>query len=317
MPCELTKIITLTPNRHLPFQELYRNPMQNDMTLGLPNGSLQKPTLDLLDKVGMHINLRGRNSEATIEGVKLFKRVIMMRPHDLPTAVMRGMVSCAICGLDWVVEQELQPQFQQQGSAPLVRVQELNYAKSTRKPVRIVLFGRSDSPPLGTPDTPVRISSEYPNITRDMYPQEEVIFSHGSTEVKVAMGLFDYGVGVTETGSSIKAHNLQIVDTLLKSPTVLIARDTIPAIEFFGELLYGALRAENNKMLKLNAGANIKDQLINTLPALQSPTLNQLADGSFAIETVVPRNEITDLIIQLKQIGATGILVHDLDVMLP
>lgn len=292
--------------------------METNLTLGLPNGSLQKPTLDLLSKIGMSVKINGRSSEAIVEGIGLFNRVILMRPQDLPTAVIQGTVSCAICGLDWVLENELHPAFVKAGHPPLVRVQELSYAKVTRKPVRIVVFGRPDSPPLNGSNTPpVRISAEYPNITRNAYANEDIVFSHGSTEVKVAMGLFDYGVGVTETGSSIKAHNLTIVDTLLESPTVLVAHDNIPTIELFGELLYGVLRAENNKLLKMNIDESQKAALIAALPALQSPTVNRLANGSFAIETVVPRNEVADLIIKLRGLGATGILMQDLDIMLP
>ena len=291
--------------------------MNGNLTIGLPNGSLQQPTFELLNKIGMEVTLRGRSSEAVIEGINLFKRVILMRPQDLPIAVMRGTVSCAICGLDCVVEQELELESNQEHVPPLVRVKELNYSRATQQPVRIVTFGREDSLPINDTGGSLRISSEYPNITRNMYQNAEIFFSHGSTEVKVAMGLFDYGVGVTETGSSIKAHDLKIVDTLLRSPTVLIARDTIPAIELFGELLYGALRAENNKIIKMNAGPETKEHLIEALPALQSPTVNQLADGSYAIETVVPRAQMTDLIINLRGLGATGILVQDLDVMIP
>jgi ATP phosphoribosyltransferase len=291
--------------------------MQTNLILGLPNGSLQEPTFELLRKVGIDITLRGRSSEFTIEGVDLFARVIMMRPQDLPMAVALGTVSCAICGLDCVVEQESDPLYRRHSDSPLIRVKALSYSRTTRQPVRVILFGREDSPSLGQADQPVRISSEYPNITRSHYPQEETFFSHGSTEVKVAMGLFDYGVGVTETGSSIKAHNLTIVDTLLESPTVLVAREPNPAIEFFGELLFGVLRAENNKLLKMNVAAERKDGLIAALPALQSPTVNRLANGSFAIETVVANNQITDLIIKLKGEGATGMLVQELEVMLP
>jgi len=291
--------------------------METNLTLGLPNGSLQPATFELLRKIGMEVKLRGRSSEATLDGVTLFKQVIIMRPQDLPMAVLHGTVNCAICGLDWVVEQELDPLFTHGQGSPLIRIQEFDYARATRQPVKIVLYGREDSPPLGQRGKPVRISSEYPNLTRNRYQNEDVFFSHGSTEVKVAMGLFDYGAGVTETGSSIKAHHLKIVDTLLKSPTVLIARQESSSVRFFGELLHGALQAEKNKMIKMNVAKEIKDALIETLPALQSPTVNQLADGSFAIETVVPETQMTDLIIKLKGMGATGILVQDLDVILP
>lgn len=290
--------------------------MQTDLILGLPNGSLQAPTFELLSKIGMAVQLRGRSSEALIDGVTLFKQVVMMRPQDLPMALLRGKVDCAICGLDWVVEQELEARTQDEDSPSILRIQEFSYARSTRRPVRIVIFGRSDSPKIEAGGNPVRISAEYPQIARQHYPQQEIFFSHGSTEVKVATGLFDYGIGVTETGSSIKAHGLKIVETLLTSPTVLIALSQMSEVRFFGELLAGALEAEHNKLIKMNAGATIKDQLIATLPALQSPTINQLADGSFAIETVVSKNQVADLIIQLKSLGASGILVQDLDVMM-
>lgn len=290
--------------------------MRTDLTLGLPNGSLQNPTFELLHRIGVDVKLRGRNSEAVLEGVELFKQVVLMRPHDLPIALMQGKVDCAICGLDWVTEQELDPLHQNGNAWPIISVQTLNYARSTRQPVRVSIFGRPDSPPLGQPGRPVQISSEYPNITRKHYPQEEVFFSHGTTEVKVAMGLFDYGVCIIETGSSIRAHGLEIVDTLLISPTVLIAREDRQEIRYFGQLLQGALEAEQYKLMKMNIIRDKKDTLIDMLPSLDAPTVSLLANDSYAVETVVPKDKITDLVIQIKSIGGTGILVQDLDVIL-
>ena len=257
--------------------------MRTDLVLGLPNGSMQKSTLDLLHRIGMEVRLPERASEASIEGIKLFGKVILMRPQDLPVALFRGKLDCAICGLDCVIERECESELSGDIGASLVRVNELNYGRATRQPVQVIIFGRTDSPPLNREDEPVRISSEYPNLTRKRYPSARVFFSHGSSEVKVATGLFDYGVSVFETGSSIEAHGLEIIDTLLVSPIVLVAREDMPEVRIFGDLLNGCLKAESNTLIKMNAQAAIKDDLIAALPALQSPTVNHLADGSYGV----------------------------------
>ncbi len=285
-----------------------------DLVLGLSNGSLQQPTLELLRKFGMEIKLQGRNGKASLEGMALFKGVVLMRPQDIPVALIQKKIDCGICGLDWVVEQELD---NPEEGTPIIRVKELNYSKVTRQPARIILFGRQNSPPIGQNGTPVRINAEYPNITRNRYPNEQIVFSHGSTEVKVAMDLFDYGVCLTETGSSIRDNGLEIIQDLLVSPTVLIAREHLPEIDFFGELLEGALKAEQHQVIKMNVDRSIKTTVLNTLPALRSPTVNPLADRSFAIETIVKKSQTADLLVHLQTIGATGILVQDINVILP
>ena len=180
-----------------------------------------------------------------------------------------------------------------------------------------MLFGRPDSPPLDASAGPVRVSTEYPHLTRRRYPSLELFFSHGSTEVKVATGLFDYGVCVTETGSSIRDHGLTVVDTLLVSPLMLVAREEIPELRFFADLVNGCLRAETMSLLKMNASPEAKEALIGALPALESPTVNRLADGSYAIETVVGKADLVDLVVKLRSLGASGILVQDLNVILP
>ena len=280
-----------------------------NFTIGLPNGSMQQPTLDLLAQIGIDICPQGRTGQIAIEGFDLFNQAILMRPQDMALALLQKQIDCAICGLDWVIETELE-----QGLPPdkaIKRLTKLPLSRSIKKPASIVVFGRSDSPSLKTPS--VTISTEYPNMTKAAYPNAKLSFSHGSTEVKVALGQFDYGVCLTETGSSLRDNDLHIVNELLITPTVLIARDPVPELLAFGDLLMGALEAERHQMIKLNIDQKSKDQVINLLPALRSPTINTLSDKAYAIETVVPRSRTANLLIQLRTMGATDIVVQNLN----
>jgi len=283
----------------------------------LPNGSLKKPTFGHMSKAGMEVIENPRSFRAEIHGIELFDKVNLMRPMDIPEALARGIIDCGICGLDWVVEYQLGLEKLGIQAPPIIKLAEFNYSRKSRQPVKVVMFGREDSPPIGPMEDARRISSEYPNITEQKYPYESIHFSHGTTEAKVVSGLFDYGVCVTETGSTIEANGLKIVDTLLVSPTVLIARERLPKLILFGRLIEGALIAEDRQSLTMNVGADIKEQVIAILPALKSPTISPEADGSFAIHTVALKKELADLLIELLSLGATGILVQDINVILP
>jgi len=287
------------------------------LDLGLPNGSLEKPTFGLMSKAGMEVVENPRSFRAEIHGIDLFGSVILMRPMDIPEALAKGIIDCGICGLDWVVEYQLGLEKFGVQAPPIIKLAEFNYSRQSRQPVKVVMFGREDSPPIGPMEDARSISSEYPNITEQKYPHEKVMFSHGTTEAKVVSGLFDYGVCVTETGSTIEANGLKIVDTLLVSPTVLIARERLPELELFAGLIAGALMALDNQSLTINVEADAKEQMIAILPALKSPTISPLADGSFAIHTVAPKKGLADLLMKLQSQGATGILVQDINVILP
>lgn len=281
-----------------------------DLTLGLSNGSMQQPTLDLLSKIGLEIRFRGRNSRASLAGLSLFDQVILMRPQDIPTALMQSHTDCGICGLDWIVETELDPSF---AGPTLIRIKSLPYSRAIRQPVTVILFGRPDSPPLGQGS---RISSEFPNLTHKHCPNADISFSHGSTEIKVALGQFDYGVAVTETGASLLDNDLIVYEELLVSPMVLIAREPISQVELFGELLEGALKAEQYQLIKMNMGRKIRDHVLQILPALKAPTINELSDRSWAVETIVQKARTAELLIRLRTLGATDILVQDLNAIL-
>ncbi len=281
-----------------------------NFTFGLPNGSMQGPLCDLLSRIGLDVRPRGRNGQVAMEGLELVDQAVYMRPQDIPAALLKRQIDCGICGLDCVVESELA-----QGSGPdkqIRRLAELHISRETRTPARVVLFGRPDSQPLSQNAT-VTISSEYPAITRARYPDADIDFSHGSTEIKVAMKLFDYGVGVTITGDSLHENGLEIVEEFMVSPIVLIARESRPEFAALGDLMAGALEAENYQLVKLNVDNARRHAVLKTLPARRAPTLSPLSDRACAIETVVPRSQTAGLLIRLRTLGATDIVVQDIN----
>ncbi len=281
-----------------------------NFTLGLPNGSMQAPLCDLLSRIGLDVRPRGRNGQVCVDGLDLFSQAVYMRPQDIPAALLKRQIDCGICGLDCVVETELAQTGE--GETHIQRLQELRISRDTRDPARVVLFGRPDSPPLSQ-DATVTISSEYPAITRDRYPNADIGFSHGSTEIKVAMKLFDYGVGVTITGISLRENGLKIADEFMVSPIVVIARRRIPEFVALGDLMAGALEAENQQLIKLNVDKIHTNAVLEALPALRAPTLSRLSDCASAIETVVPRSQTAGLLIRLRTLGATDIVVQDIN----
>ena len=281
-----------------------------NFTLGLSNGSMEKPLCELFSRLGLDIRPNGRSGQITIDGLDLFSQAVFMRPQDIPLALLEKQIDCGICGLDCVVETE-----RSQNIAPgshIKRLNNLQMSRETRDSARVILFGRPDSPPLSQ-DATITISSEYPEITRSRYPNANISFSHGSNEIKVAMGLFDYGMGVTITGNSLKDNGLYIVEEFMESPIAVIARKSIPEIVALGDLLEGALQAENHQLIKMNVENRFKPDVISALPARRAPTISQLTDRASAVETVVPKSQTTALLIRLRTLGATDIIVQNLN----
>ncbi len=281
-----------------------------NFTLGLPNGSMQQPLCDLLFRVGLDIRPRGRNGQVAIDGLDLFSQAVYMRPQDIPLALLKGQIDCGICGFDCVVETELAQE--SPIDTRIQRLAELNISRDTRDSARVILFGRPDSPPLSQNAT-VTISSEYPAITRDRYSNADIDFSHGSTEIKVAMKLFDYGVGVTITGISLRENGLEIFDEIMVSPIVVIACSRISEFVALGGLMAGALEAENQHLIKLNVDNCRRNAVLDALPARRAPTLSPLSDCASAIETVVPKSQTAGLLIRLRTLGATDIIVQNIN----
>ena len=273
-------------------------------TLAIPNGSLHEVTVELLAKSGIKLIPNGRRFIVELKGSDVFDRALIMRPQDMPEALFDGGVDAAITGYDCLCESGLEN--------VLAIITKLEYSKKTRQPVRIVVLGKNDR--LIDEDN-ILVTSEYPNLTKPIFKKSKIRFSHGGTEQKVAYGKYDYGVCVTETGESVVGNGLKIVKTILTSSTIFAAREVLPEYRYFGELLVGALRSERYRLLKINVMAKDLEGVLNILPALNAPTVSKLADGNFAVETVVEGDKAGNLIVLLKGIKVSGILVCPIDIV--
>ncbi len=284
--------------------------MKKNLTLGVPSGSLFDSTVALLRKVGIEVVANGRNFMAEIRGSDIFSRAIIMRPNDLPLALKNGIVDGIITGLDMCLESGLEKE--------LCIIIELNFSKKSRLPARVVVFCRENDLDEIVDSEEILVSSEYMELARTIFKKAQVFFSTGSTEIKVAMEEFGfrYGVGVVESGKSLRDNNLKIVKVILTTPVIFAVRKESQEFEIFGQMLKGALEAEMYQLVKFNADSKDKDQLIEILPAMESPTINDLADGSIAIETVITKEAITDSIIAIKKVGGRNILVQNLNISL-
>ncbi len=278
------------------------------IVLGLPKGSLQEATFALFKRAGFAVSCSSRSYYPSIDDEEVKCR--LLRPQEMSRYVELGLLDAGICGYDWVYE----------NGSDVVDVCELNYSKATSNPVRWVLAVPNDSKVKTVKDLKgKRISTEALGIVKRYLKangvKADVEFSWGATEVK-APELVDAIVDLTETGSSLRANNLRIVDTILTSTTRLIAnkkawRDKAKRakIEQFKMLLTAALDAQKRVLIKLNAPAKTLEKITAALPALHAPTVNKLNDaGWFAVESVVEERLVRDLVPILKAAGATGII---------
>ena len=276
--------------------------------LGLPTGSLQESTFALFKRAGFTVTCSSRSYIPSIDDPEIKCR--LLRPQEMSRYVELGLLDAGICGYDWVYE----------NGSDVQEVCELNYSKATSNPVRWVLAVPNDSKIKSVKDLEgKRISSEAVGLVKRYLKKNgvraDVEFSWGATEVK-APELVDAIVDLTETGSSLRANNLRIVDTILTSTTRLIAnkkawkdRKKRAKLEQLQMLLVGALDAQRRVLLKLNAPAKKLDKITAALPALHAPTVNKLDDADwFAVESVVEEDKVRDLIPVLRAAGATGII---------
>ena len=278
------------------------------IVLGLPKGSLQESTFALFKRAGFTVTCSSRSYIPSIDDPEIKCR--LLRPQEMSRYVELGLLDAGICGYDWVYE----------NGSDVQEVCELNYSKATSNPVRWVLAVPNDSKIKSVKDLAgKRISSEAVGLVKRYLKQNgvkaDVEFSWGATEVK-APELVDAIVDLTETGSSLRANNLRIVDTILTSTTRLIAnkkawknRAKHAKLEQLKMLLLGALDAQKRVLLKLNAPAKKLAKVTAALPALHAPTVNKLNDADwFAVESVVEERLVRDLIPVLRAAGATGII---------
>lgn len=287
------------------------------IVLGLPKGSLQEATYQMMRKAGFNVSSGSRSYLPKIDDDQMEARLI--RAQEISHYVELGMLDAGITGYDWIVE----------NGSDVVDVQELVYGKQGFRPVRWVLAVPENSDINSVKDLEgKRIATEAVGLTakylKDNNVNAEVEFSWGATEVK-APELVDAIVELTETGSSLRANNLRIVETILSSTTRLIANKTAwedagkrAKIEQLALLLAGALAAEAKVLLKLNAASDTVDTIIDILPSLHAPTVNTLnTDGWVAIETVVDESIVREIIPQLKKAGAEGIIELPLNKVIP
>ena len=283
------------------------------LILGLPKGSLQNATLDLFEKAGWNIYVSSRSYKPTSDDKELELRLI--RAQEIGRYVDHGFLDCGITGKDWIAENR----------ADVEVICDLAYSRASTNPTRWVLVVPEDSPIQNVQDLEgKRIATESVGLTSDFLKSKgvnaEVEFSWGATEVKVPE-LVDAIVDVTETGSSLRANKLRIIDTLMESFPQFVANKNAykdewkrQKLERIGMLLKAAQAARDVVGLKMNVPSEDLDKLLEKLPALRNPTVSKLADDNWvAIETVLEESVVRTLIPELKSLGAEGIIEYPLN----
>ena len=289
----------------------------NKLVLGLPKGSLEQATFLMMEKAGFKIKSGSRSYFPVIDDPDMEGRLI--RAQEISRYVERGTLDAGMTGYDWIVE----------NGSDVVEVADLIYAKQGLRPVRWVVAVPQDSPIRKPRDlNGKRIATEAVGLTRGYLKRHgvkaEVEYSWGATEVK-APELVDAIVELTETGSSLRANNLRILDTVLESTTKLIANKKAwknpwkrAKIEQLALLLRGALAAETRVLLKMNASEKRVAAICRILPALHAPTVNPLGTpGWVAIESVVEEKVVREVMPRLKEAGAEGIIEIALNKVIP
>ena len=284
----------------------------NKLKLGIPKGSLQDATLALFARAGWNIYANGRSYFPSIDDAEI--ECMLVRAQEMARYVEHGALDAGLTGNDWVLENQSDVQ----------RVTSLTYSKQSRTPVRWVLAVPEDSPFQKPEDLAGKtIATELVEFTKRYFAERKipvtVEFSWGATEVKPPM-LADAIVEVTETGSSLRANRLRIIETLMESETQLIANKKAwsdpwkrSKIETLALMLKGAMAAQNQVGLMLNVEKKNLDAVLNVLPALNSPTVSHLRDENWvAVNTILEQSVVRDVIPRLKAAGGAGIVEYPL-----
>ena len=285
------------------------------LKLGLPKGSLQESTFSLFKKAGYGFSVSSRSYFPSTDDNEL--EAMLVRAQEIARYVEEGIFDAGLTGKDWILEND----------AEVHEVMDLCYSKQSMRPCRWILAVPESSPVQSVKDLEgTHIATEAVKMTQSYLEQNgvtaEVEFSWGTTEVKAGIpGLVDAIVELTETGSSLRANRLRIVDTICESTTRFIANKAAWEDDWKREkaenllmLLQGALAAEPKVGLKMNVPRAKIDQVIAKLPALHTPTVsNQLDDAWVALEIIADERVVRDLIPQLKRVGAEGIIEYPLN----
>lgn len=284
------------------------------LKLGIPKGSLQESTIELFRRAGWNIRLPDRSYFPSVDDDEI--SCYLIRAQEISRYVESGVLDLGLTGKDWIMEN---------GSQVTV-LEELVYSKASRKPARWVLAVPEDSPVKKLEDLEGgRVATELVNFTRNVFRQRgvnvEVEFSWGATEAKVLEGLADAVVEVTETGTTLRANGLRIVEELLTTVPQLIANPRAledpwkrKKIEQIRILLRGAIDAYKKVGLKMNVAEDDIPNVVAVLPSLKAPTISKLyGQDWFAIETVVDSEMVRELIPKLQEAGAQGIIEYSLN----
>lgn len=296
---------------------LFSNDMKDIMKklkLGIPKGSLQDATVALFTKAGFRLNVSSRSYFPQIDDVEI--SLVLLRAQEMSRYVEDGTLDCGITGLDWITE----------NGSKVEILSELIYSKATATKVRWVLAVPEESNIHSVKDLAgKRIATEVVGLTKKYLAKNkvkaQVEFSWGATEAKVTTGLVDAIVELTETGSSLRANKLRIVETLCESSTQFIANKKSYQDSWKNKkmhqvimLLKGALAANNMVGLKLNIEEKNLDKILKALPALKNPTVAPLTQaGWVALETVIEESVVRSIIPALKDAGAQGIIEYSLN----
>ena len=285
---------------------------QQILKLGIPAGSLQKATVELFGKAGFHIADSARSYVPGIDDEQI--RLIMLRAQEMSRYVEDGVLDAGITGYDWITE----------NGSDVVEVCELAYSKATSNPARWVLAVPDESPVKAPKDLAGGIiATELVNVTRKYFADKnikvKVEFSWGVTEVKAR--LVDAIVELTETGTSLRANNLRIIDAVVSSTTRFVANKQAWADKFKREkienisiLLNAAIEARGKVGLKMNIKKDNLESILKVLPAEKSPTVSSLADPDYvAIEVLIDYKIERSLVPALKRAGASGIITYPLN----
>ena len=287
------------------------------LKIALPKGSLQEATVSLFKRAGFNINVSSRSYFPSVDDKEL--EIVLFRPQEMSRYVEDGVVDCGLTGHDWIVEND----------SSVEELCHLKYSKVSSNPVRWVLAVHNDSPFKSVKDLRgKKISTELVNVTKRYLKQHkvnaEVEFSWGATEVNPPK-LADAIVEATETGSSLRANNLRIIDTILTSIPKFIAnkkscRDPWKRrkMDNLVLLLEGAIRAQEKVGVKMNVAEKDLKRVLSILPALKMPTVSGLSQkGWFDVDTVVDESVVREMIPALKAAGASGIVEYPLNKVIP
>jgi len=282
------------------------------LKLGIPKGSLQNATFELFEKAGFHITGYERSYFPQIDDDEI--QLIMLRAQEMSRYVEDGALDAGFTGYDWILENK----------SDIVEVCELLYSKSTANPAKWVLAVPNESPVKKPADLEGGIvATELVGVTKEYFKNKKINakieFSWGATEVKAR--LVDAIVELTETGSSLQANNLRIIDTIMSSTTRFIANKDAwkdkfkrEKIENISILLNAAINAKTTVGLKMNVDRKNLDKVLKILPAEKSPTISSLAEENFvAVEVVVDAKVERAIVPQLKRAGASGIITYPLN----